>query len=285
MKKSKLLLLVIAFVILLLTTSCSLKKDDLEGATIYTTVYPIRYLTEYLYKSHSNISSIYPADCNINDYKLTKKQINTYSKGKLFIYNGLSAEKEYAKEFINNNSKLLIIDASYGLTLNNDVTELWLSPNNYLMLAKNIKENLKEYSTSKVTKEELDKKFDEFEEKVSLLDATLHTLGNTAKENNKTLVVANKTFKYLENYGFKVLCLEDDSYQKETKIESLKKDFKNKTYKSILVLNGYESDLLITLKDAGATTVSVDDLTLTLKNNYFDLMNSYIENIRKIVTD
>ena len=40
---------------------------------------------------------------------------------------------------------MLIIDATYGLNYNNNLTELWLAPNNFLMLAKNIKTSLNEY--------------------------------------------------------------------------------------------------------------------------------------------
>ena len=46
----------VSFGMILLLTGC----NDLENATIYTTVYPISYLTEQLYGSHSTTSSIYP---------------------------------------------------------------------------------------------------------------------------------------------------------------------------------------------------------------------------------
>ena len=48
--------------------------------------------------------------------------------------------KTIAKNLINKNKNLLIIDVSNGLSYKNGVKELWMSPNNYLMLAKNIKD-------------------------------------------------------------------------------------------------------------------------------------------------
>ena len=55
MKKLKILLLVsLSF----LLTGC--KQDDFEDINIYTTVYPIEYITNYLYGEYSNINSIYP---------------------------------------------------------------------------------------------------------------------------------------------------------------------------------------------------------------------------------
>ena len=57
---------------------------------------------------------------------------------------------------------LLIIDVSYGLSYNNGVEELWLSPNNYLMLSKIIKENLKDYISNKYLIEQIDNNFNKF---------------------------------------------------------------------------------------------------------------------------
>ena len=135
---------------LFLLTGCSLKKDNLENATIYTTIYPIKYLTEFMYKDYSTIESIYPAGADVTTYELTDKQIKNYSKGDLFIYNGLSNEKTITKNLINKNRNLLIIDVSNGLSYTYGIKELWMSPNNYLMLAKNIRDYLKEYLDSKI---------------------------------------------------------------------------------------------------------------------------------------
>ena len=156
MKKSFLKKILILALMVFITCSCSIKKDDLEGATIYTTVYPIKYITNYLYGPYSTINSIYPKDCDLNSFKLTKKQIEYYADSNLFIYNGLTNEKEIAKSLINKNKDLLIIDVSYGLNVDNDSEELWLSPKNYLMLAKNIKDNLTNYLTSKYIIEQVD---------------------------------------------------------------------------------------------------------------------------------
>ena len=130
MKKLKVLLLFV--LVIFLTCSCDIKNKVLENATIYTTVYPVEYIMEYLYGEDSTIESIYPASVDLNDYKLTEKQIDTYAKGDLFVYVGLGSEKEIAKSFINKNNDLLIIDATYGLSISENILELWLAPNNFL---------------------------------------------------------------------------------------------------------------------------------------------------------
>ena len=106
-----------------LLTGCSLKKDNLENATIYTTIYPVKYLTEFMYKDYGTIESIYPSGADVFNYELTDKQIKKYAKSDLFIYNGLSNEKTIAKNLINKNKNLLIIDVSNGLSYKNGVKD------------------------------------------------------------------------------------------------------------------------------------------------------------------
>ena len=43
--------IILGFLVFFIITGCSLTKDSLEDATIYTTVYPIEYLTKTLYLS------------------------------------------------------------------------------------------------------------------------------------------------------------------------------------------------------------------------------------------
>ena len=108
-----------------------LKEDKLTNNNVYTSIYPIQYLTNYLYGTEKNVTSIYPNGADVSKYKLTNKQKETYSKGALFVYNGLTNEKELAREFLNDNKDMLLIDVSYGLNYEKNIEELWLSPNNY----------------------------------------------------------------------------------------------------------------------------------------------------------
>ncbi len=281
----KISILIVILGLLLTLTGCSIKQDELDGAIIYTTEYPVNYLVKQLYGDNAEISSIYPEDCDIDKYSLTTKQIKNYAKGDIFIYNGLTKEKEIAKDLINENGSLYIMDVANGLNLNNDITELWLSPNNYLMLAKNIKDGLQEKVKNKFTIDSIDTKYKDFEERISLMDASLHNLGKDAKENGNNIIVsANSTFKFLEAYGFEVVAL--DNEEKETKIESIKTNFKDKKYKYILLLDSdEETDLIKDLVDNyKAEKIIVSSLTVS-NNDYFNEMNSFIENLKKITTD
>lgn len=266
--------------------ACQLETETLDNATIYTTVYPVNYITKVLYGEYSeNISSIYPSDCNYETYKLNKKQVKEFAKGDLFIYNGLTSEKEVAKTLLNKNSNLLIIDVANGLVLNNDMTELWLSPNNYLMLAKNVKNNLQEYINNKSVNDGIEANYKDFEENVSIMDANLHEIGHNASLNGSNIIVSsNNTFKFLENYGFSVISLEDENNLKTNKLNTIKSNFTSGKYKYILTLDTDEGNETINdlVNNFEAKTIIVDSLTLSSDFDYFDFMNSFIKNIETI---
>jgi len=289
----KKLLSIIALSSLALILGGCFGSQDLEDASIYTTVYPISFITEELYKEHSTINTIYPSGANVETYKLTDKQIEEYSKADLFIYNGLTDEKQITKDFINKNDKLLIIDVSYGLKYTYGIEELWLSPNNFLMLAKNTKENLAEYVDNKYLAEEIENNYKKLEETISIMDADLRSIVTAAEKEKKstTLVVSSNVFKYLENYGFTIISLEDEENLTENNLNSIKSKFKNSTYTTIFMRDTDEKTELINtlINDYKAKTIEVDTMvTLSEENknnnhNYLSLTQQYIDNIRNII--
>lgn len=278
----KILVLLIS---LFLLSGCSFNSKKLENATIYTTVYPVKYITEYLYGTDGTIESIYPSDANFEEYSLTEKQIEEYSKGDLFVYMGVGNEKEIAKTFLNKNNKLLIIDATYGLNYKNSIEELWLAPNNFLMLVKNIKSSLDEYIDNTVKKDDIKSKYDELYEKVSWLDAELRSIGKNAKKNeDNTLIVATNKFKFLETYNFNVISIEDiEKSQNETSISELKNKFKTSKYSKILNLKDDKtSDLVNELTSKyGAALVNYDSIKSTT-DTASDYVSMQYENIATI---
>lgn len=269
-----------------LLTGCSLKKDNLENATIYTTIYPVKYLTEFMYKDYGTIESIYPSGADVFNYELTDKQIKKYAKSDLFIYNGLSNEKTIAKNLINKNKNLLIIDVSNGLSYKNGVKELWMSPNNYLMLAKNIKDYLKEYLDSKIIVNYVDQKYEDLAEILSLKDAELRSIGKEAKEKGtNTIVVSDNVFKFLENYDFNVVSLDEETLTEGT-LNSIRNNFKKENYNTILVLdNNYTDNINSIINDYKAKAIDVKSMINVDSDNtddYLTVMQDLIDNIRNI---
>ena len=259
-----------------LTTGCSLTKDSLEDATIYSTVYPIEYLTNFLYSDYATIESIYPNGADISSYELTDKQIKEYAKGDLFIYNGLGNEKNIAKDLINQNDNLLIIDAANSLNYINGIEELWMSPNNYLMLAKNIKDYLIEY---------LNSKYDELEEILSIKDADLRAIGKEAKENGtNALVVSNNVFKYLESYNFEIISLDEETLTEST-LNSIDNNFDNGNYNTLIVLdNNYTDNINKIIEEYEPEVIDISSMTVSNdeSEDYLTTMQNFIDQLRNL---
>lgn len=190
MKKFKIIIL---FILTFCLGGC-FKSDNYEGITIYTTMYPITYITKTLYGDYATINSIYPNGADIASYTVTNKKLNDFSKGDLFIYNGLSNEKQVAASLIEKNKNIDIIDVSQGLEVKSDVSELLISPANFLMMAQNIKNGIKENVKNTSIIENINNNYDNLKVKISEIDAELKIIAENAK--NKQLIVANNAFKF-----------------------------------------------------------------------------------------
>ena len=209
MKKIKITKILVLLISFFLLTGCSLFKTDImEDIDVYTTTYPINYLIKYLYGNHSTIYSIYPSGVNFKDYELSDKKINEFAKSDLFIFNSLDQDRNYAVEMINKNRSLKLIDTAYGMKYNYSIEELWLSPYNYLMMAKNIKDSLDEYITNPYLVEEINDNYEKLKYELSKLDATYK---DALKDStNRTIVADNSLFKFLEKYNVEVIVLEEN---------------------------------------------------------------------------
>jgi len=139
----------------------------------------------------------------VNNYEFTDKQKGIFSKADLFIYNGSTDEKQLAKDFISNNRRLQIIDVAYGLRYKYAPEELWLSPNNALMLVSNIRDNLKTFIDSKFANEEINENYRNLEEILSLRDAEIRSIAKTAAQNgHNTLIVSSNSLKFTSSSPF-----------------------------------------------------------------------------------
>ena len=147
--------IIILILMCIFTTGC-FKRDNMEDINIITTYYPIEFITNKLYGDNSVVSSIYPDGINIYEYKLNNKQLNDLSKQDLFIYLGITDDKDLALNLINRNNDLLIIDPTFGMEMTYGIEELWLNPSNLLMISQNIKNGLQEYINSAYLNKEID---------------------------------------------------------------------------------------------------------------------------------
>lgn len=285
MKKLK-YLSIFLLITIIMTTGC-FKRDNLEGIEIVTTTYPLEFVTNYLYGEHSIINSVYPDEIDTYNYTLSKKQLNDYSKKKLFIYNRITNDKDIALEFLERNSKMLIIDATYGMDITYGEEELWLNPSNLLMMTQNIKNGLQEYMTNSYLEKEIDKKYEEIKVTLSELDAELKLTAENATR--KKIIVNSDALKFLEKYGFEVISLDTTNTTiSERIINDVITDIENKQVKHLFLLENKENSdainqIIEKTKIETFTFRRLDNIKekeRDEKTDYFSIMNYNIELLR-----
>ena len=276
----KFIKILIAIMLILNITGC--KKDSMEDISIYTTTYPIEYITKELYGKFSIIDSIYPNEI----IELSDKLIKDYSEGNLFVYNGLSTEKDYAVKMLNNNKNLMIVDATMGMEYEDEIEELWLNPSNFLMLCLNIRNGMKEYIDNGVLRKQIDQNYEKIKLDISELDAEIKLLVENADDNH--ILVSNNSLKFLSKYNVEVLSLANKDTLTDTMMQEVKKQISNGNIKYIIM---FEDDVLTDeaeklLSDNKIEKLYFDSLTTLKSDNkkakkdYLTIMNENLDLLR-----
>ena len=287
--KKKIFLIIVG---LFLLTGCTfnLHNDNMKDITIYTTIYPIKYLINSLYGENSTIYSIYPSGVEPSNFELSNKKLTEYANTDLFVFNSLDRDRDFAVDMINKNKKLKVIDVSMGMNYDNDISELWLNPYNYLMMAQNTKDGLLEYISnpyliSNTDKTGVEDKYEELKYDLSRLDADIKE--NISHANYKTIVVDNDVFKFLEKYNLKVISLEENDSLSENTINEVKKLINNGSIKYIFsisnetnntcqnLINNYNIELVTinAMKTIDGGISNSNENYITVMNNNIDLLN------------
>lgn len=274
---------IIFVLIIILSCSGCLKRDTMEDIDIYTSVYPIEYIMNRLYGTHSNVESIYPDGIIVEQYSLTDKQIKDYSKCGLFAFAGLSLEKDYILPMRDVNNSLKIIDATNNMEYDNGIEELWLDPSNLLMMAQNIRIGLNEYINNQYLKTSINEEYEKLRVEISGIDAKLYFLAENAE--NKVIVTSSDMFKFLEKYNMTVYSLEENENLTEkvkVEVEELIKNGKvnyifmkqnedaNDTIKGLM--DKYDINLV-----TYHSLTNISENERKNKNDYISIMNDNIE--------
>ena len=286
--KKKLLLLILPVIMLL--SGCSFTKDSMEDISIYTTIYPVKYLISSLYGNYSTIYSIYPSGIEASEYEISDKKLKEYASTDLFVFNSLDRDRDFAVDMINVNENLKIIDISLGMTYENDIAELWLNPYNYLMMAQNTKNGLLEYIDnpyliSNNDNTGIEDRYEELKYNLSRLDADIKE--NISLADYKTIVVDDDVFKFLEKYGLKVISLEENDNLNENTINEVKKLVNTGEIKYIFsskvetndtcsnLINTYNLELITinTMNSIDGGITNSNESYITVMNNNLDLLN------------
>lgn len=277
----RLLIFLVGLLFILPLSGC--KRDSMEDITIYTTTYPIEYITNRLYGNHSDVNSIYPNEV----IKLSDKLVKDYSESDLFVYNGLSHEKDYAVSMLNNNKNLKIVDATMGMEYESSIEELWLDPSNFLMLCLNIRNGMKEYITNGVLRKQIDENYEKIKLDISELDADIKLLVENANDNH--LLVGNNSLQFLEKYNVEVYSVDSNNTFTESLKNDIQKQITNKHIKYIIM---FSDDVLTEeveefLNNNNIETLYFDSLKiLTIDNknsekDFISIMNDNLSILRQ----
>ena len=280
--------IIIIFITLFFISGCSLfKRDEMENINVITTNYTLEYVVNYLYGDNSLVSSIYPDGVDIDNYTFTEKQIKDYSKKDLFVYMGVTSDSDQAVTFLNNNNKIKIIDATYGMNYKYTADELWLNPSNLLMITQNIKNGLGEYITSTYLLKNIDSLYDELKVKLSNLDAEYKTSIENAPE--KTIVVNSDNLLFLEKYDLNVISLDENNTNYERNLALFKSYLRQETIKYLYIYENapLTEEVKQTVEDNSVETLDIKNLkNITDEErdqdeDYFTIMYNNLEEIKK----
>lgn len=283
--KKKLLLIIYLLILPLILSGCT--NDSMDNIEIIVTNYPNEYVVKNLYGEHATITSIYPDGIDIENYKISNKQKDEYSKKDLFVYNGLlEKERNLAVDLLAINPDLKIIDTAYVLETDYSPEELWLNPSSLLMMSQNVRLSLKEYVSSTFLKKEIDSSYDELKIQLSELDAEYRLAVEST--NNKIILVSDSALKYLEKFGLTVICIDSDASQKT--LADAEDYIKNQTVNYIFMFRGQEMNdnakkLLSENPDIQAIELhrldNITDEERSNKDDYITLMKNNLEFIKK----
>lgn len=282
MKKIKVLLIAI----ILISLSGCFKRDSMENIKIVTSSYPIEYVVQELYGEHSTVTSIYPKDDETINFEVTDVLLEQYNDNDLFIFNGISKEKEYLNKLLEKNKDLMRIE----ITGNNikeeniySIEELWLDPNNLLTISNNIKKGFREYIHSTYLINEIEANYEELKIELTSLDGEYYSTGKNAT--NNTIIVSDDAFLFLEKYGLKVISIDPDTAKDKT-IDEAKNIIKNGTCKYLFIKYLQNEEKTNTfINETGVQTLqlytmtNLKDLNVD-KNNYVTLMYQNLETLK-----
>lgn len=279
----KIIIILLSLVIL---TGC--EQKEIQTSTAYATYYPLEYATNYMYSSFAKVKSIYPNGVDTTNYELTDKQKGIYAMGDTFVYAGVTDEVKLAAEFLNTNQDLNIIDGTKGLSYSNNVSELWLDPSNYLMIARNIKSTLIDYTNNVYDEEKIDKLYDELKIKISEIDVELTMMGKNASRKN--ILVTDNVFNFLSKYNINVISIDENNESNTKSLSEAKKLINSKDIQYVFTLKGQElpAETETFIKNYNLEKLEIDPMyTLTddLRKEGHDYISVMMDNITKLKTE
>ncbi|MEH6942677.1 zinc ABC transporter substrate-binding protein [Bacillus sp. JJ722] len=293
------------------------KEANKDGvSTIYTTVYPIQFLTEQIGGKYVNVQTVYPPGSNEHTFEPSQKDMIEMSDADLLLYIGFNLEgfinksksifeKEGVKVIPVGENSVSTHEKEHKEDVNHETNDkehgeddghnhgdidphIWLNPELMIHLAQEVEKELvalnpkqeqyfeKNLATVTTKLEELDKKFKD-------------TIDQSKK---KEIIVSHSAYGYWEErYGIEQIAITgmaNSSEPSQKELQKMMKIAKENDIEYVLFEQNVDSKLTeIIQKEIGAKALTLNNLSVLTDQNikdeedYFSLMESNIATLEK----
>ncbi len=192
-------------------TSCSNEQDnssDNQDLLIFTSIYPIEFITAQIAGDVAHVKSIYPPGVDAHTYEPKTKEITAIANADAFFYIGSGMEsfsESVASSLQNRQVQLIEIGKQDHLFLKSDNEDdnhhhdldphIWLDPLKMIAIAALIKEEL--INISPENEGIFTNQFKELEGSLQKLDEDFQN--TLSQKSNKKILVTHAAYSYWEN--------------------------------------------------------------------------------------
>lgn len=294
------IIVVFSFISCFFLTSCQTnvpsKINDNDKLIIYTSIYPLQFLTESIANEMATVTSIYPPGVDAHTYEPTLKEMTSIAKSDVFIYLGEQMESfsEKVAEALSSQPIYLIELSKYeqlfSTNRHNDIDpHIWLDPLRMIEMGKVIKNELIQLKPE--YKDKFENNYENLVNELTMLDDEF--MMTLQPKKNKVIVVSHAAYNYWEErYGIKQISVSgiistDEPSQKE--LVKLVKEIRQTDLNYIIFDQTGEHRLsTIIQQHTNIEKRTIHDLEVLTEEdikdgeNYFTLMRKNLQTIDEI---
>lgn len=298
---------------IILISGCT---NNESAPDIYTSIYPIEFITKEIVCDRLVVKSIYPRGKDVHDYESTPKDVLKMANSKLIFYIGLGLEpiienskssslKSVPTVALSDNLELVELNGDHvhdhGDNHDDDMfydPHIWLDPEKMQRMAQSVLNNIiYHFNPSQEDIDFFTNNTDILIDKLNKLDEEFFEVVNEPSILNKTIIVDHDAYAYWEiRYGIKRIRLRNDNESTDIILKemqekiNLAKELKIKyicTTKNEMessIINQYLSELNLT-SDAKVQLHHLATITSEEEkagNDYFSLMRDNLDILRKV---
>ncbi|GER66507.1 adhesin [Weizmannia acidilactici] len=233
MRKISLILLAFTMVVLSACSNGQPSKPE-NKISVYTTVYPLEYVTQQIGGKYVTVQTIYPPGTDEHTYEPSQKDILKLADSDFFFYIGLGLEgfADKAKQVLQGqNVKMMALGDRLNVPEKNSPNvdpHVWLDP----VYVKQMADMIAEQLSKKMPKQKayFEKNYKQLAQKLDKVNAEYKAA--VQKSRNKEIVVSHAAYGYwVKRYGIKQIPIaglstsdEPSQQQLEKVIQKVKQD-------------------------------------------------------------